>query len=43
MALFKCGIYQKKNSTNEFIYKTEVDSQMQKTTLWLPGDKEEEG
>ena len=25
----------KKNRTNEFIYKTEVDSQMQKTTLWF--------
>ena len=23
---------------NEFIYKTEIESQMQKTDLWLPGD-----
>ena len=28
----------KKKSTNELIYKTEVESQMQKTNLWLPGD-----
>ena len=26
----------KKNDTNEFIYKTEIDSQTQKTNLWLP-------
>ena len=24
--------------TNKLIYKTEVESQMQKTNLWLPGD-----
>ena len=30
-----CGI--KKNGTNELIYKTEIESQMQKTDLWLPG------
>ena len=35
MALFKCGIYQKKNSTNEFIYKTEADSQTLKANLIL--------
>ena len=29
-----CGIL--KNGTNEFIYKTEIESQMQKTNLWLP-------
>ena len=30
----------KKNDTNELIYKTEIDSQTQKTNLWLPkGDK----
>ena len=23
--------------TNELIYKTEIESQMQKTNLWLPG------
>ena len=27
----------KKNDTNELIYKTEIDSQTQKTNLWLPG------
>ena len=25
-----------KNDTNELIYKTEIDSQTQKTNLWLP-------
>ena len=29
----------KKGGTNEFIYKTEVESWMQETNLWLPGDK----
>ena len=34
----------KKNDINEFIYKTEIDSQTQKINLWLPegmgwGDK----
>ena len=24
---------------NELVYKTEVESQMKKTKLWLPGDK----
>ena len=28
------GIF--KNGTNELIYKTEIDSQTQKTNLWLP-------
>ena len=28
-----------KNNTNEIIYKTEVESWIQKTHLWLPGDK----
>ena len=27
---------QKENDTNELIYKTEIDSQTQKTNLWLP-------
>ena len=26
----------KKNDINELIYKTEIDSQTQKTNLWLP-------
>ena len=26
-----------KNGTNELIYKTEIESQIQKTNLWLPG------
>ena len=29
-----CGIL--KYDTNELIYKTEIDSQTQKTILWLP-------
>ena len=28
----------KGGGTNELIYKTEVESRMQKTNLWLPGD-----
>jgi len=28
-----------KNNTNEFIDKTETDSQTQKTNLWLPKEK----
>ena len=31
---FICRIF--KNDTNEFIYKTETDSQTQKIHLWLP-------
>ena len=31
----------KKNGTNELIYKTEIESQMQKTNLWLPDGKGE--
>ena len=29
-----------KKNTNEFIYKTETDSQKQKIKLWLPNEKE---
>ena len=29
----------KKSDTNELIYKTEIDSQTQKTNLWLPKEK----
>ena len=29
----------KKNGTNELIYKTEIESQMQKTNLWSPRGK----
>ena len=35
-----------KNITNSFIYKTETDSQTQKTNLWLPkgeGSRDELG
>ena len=32
-----CGIL--KNGTYELIYKTEIESQIQKTNLWLPGGK----
>ena len=31
-----------KNDTNELIYETEIDSQTQKTSLWLPKEKGEE-
>ena len=30
-----CGIYKK--GTNELMYKTETELQMQKSNLWLPG------
>ena len=33
MILLTCGIL--KTDTNELIYKTEIDSQTQKTNLWL--------
>ena len=36
MILLICGILKEKG-TNELIYKTEVESWMQKTNLWLPG------
>ena len=29
-------IWNLKNDTNELIYKTEINSQTQKTNLWLP-------
>ena len=29
----------KEKGTNELTYKTEIESWMQKTNLWLPGDK----
>ena len=32
-----CGIY--KNGTNELIYQTEIELQMQKRNFWLPGGK----
>ena len=32
-----------KNDTNELIYKTETDSETQKTNLWLPKGKVGEG
>ena len=37
MVLLICGIFL--NDTNEFIYKTETDSQAQKTNLWLSKGK----
>ena len=33
-------VWNLKNDTNELIYKTEMDSQTQKTNLWLPKEKE---
>ena len=41
LMIFMIYVESKQNSTNERIYKTETDSQMQKTTLWLPGGKRE--
>ena len=35
--LLTCGTL--KNDTNALIYKTEIDSQAQKTSLWLPKGK----
>ena len=32
-----------KSDANELIYKTEIESQMQKTNLWLPGSKGQGG
>ena len=37
MISFICGIF--KNGMNELIYKTEIDSQTQKTNLCLPREK----
>ena len=37
MILLICRIF--KNDTNELVYKTEIDSQTQKTNLWLPKGK----
>ena len=37
MILLIYGIF-KKNDTNERIYKTETESQMQKANLWSPGE-----
>ena len=34
-----CGIF--KNDINDLIYKTETDSQIQKTNLWVPKGKGE--
>ena len=36
MILLISGIW--KNGTNEFIYKTEIESWMYKTNWWLPGE-----
>ena len=36
-------VWNLKNDTNELIYKTEIDSQTQKTTLWLRKGKGGEG
>ena len=37
--LYHLYVESKKNDTNELIYKTEIDSQTQKTNLWLPKQK----
>jgi len=34
---------EKRNDTNELIYKTEADSQTSRTNLWLPAGRMEEG
>ena len=36
-------IWDLKYDTNEFIYKTETDSQTEKTSLWLPKGKGVQG
>ena len=36
-------MWNQKNDTNELIYKTEINSQTQKTHLWLPEGKGGEG
>ena len=41
MMSLMCGI--QKNDTKELTYKTETDSQTQKTNLWLPVGKGTEG
>ena len=43
MILLTCEISKKKTNTNELIYKTEVDSQTQKTNLELPKGRGSEG
>ena len=37
MIFLICGIL--KNGTNELTYETEIESQIQKTNLWLPERK----
>ena len=37
--IYHLGAESKKNGTNEPIYKTEIEAQMQKTNLWLLGVK----
>ena len=38
--IIRYGLYvEYKNSTQELIWKTEIQSQVQKTNLWLPGGK----
>ena len=39
MLSLTCGIL--KNDIMELIYKTEIESQIYKTNLWLPGVREE--
>ena len=41
MISLTCGILKK--DTNEPIYQTERNAQIQKTNLWLPKGKKEEG
>ena len=37
MILLICGFFLK-NGTNELIYRTEIESQMKKTNVWLQGE-----
>ena len=37
MILLICGFFLK-NGTNELIYRTEIESQMKKTKVWLQGE-----
>ena len=39
MIWYRLYVESKKKGTNELIYKTEVESWMWKTNLWLPGDR----
>ena len=37
--IYHLYVKSRKSGTNEFIYKTEIESQMQETNLWLQEEK----